>query len=90
VPHLLKVHKSNTIFKSANLRICDLRNLSADCPSLVRVYTVLLCLGKADDQCRHEEVYIEQFLLIEVQVGITLTTSIPLRRRRELTLPALL
>jgi hypothetical protein len=30
VPHLRKVRKSNKIFKSANLQICDLQNLFAD------------------------------------------------------------
>jgi hypothetical protein len=28
-------------------------------------------------QCRHEEVYIEQFLLLVVQVEITITTAMP-------------
>jgi hypothetical protein len=30
VPHLLKVSKSNKLFKSANLQVCDLRNLFTD------------------------------------------------------------
>ncbi len=29
-PHLRKVYKSNKLFMSANLRICDMRNLLAD------------------------------------------------------------
>jgi hypothetical protein len=33
--HLRKVGKSNKLFKSANLRICDLPNLFADRPPLV-------------------------------------------------------
>ncbi len=33
--HLPKVSKSNKLFKSANLRVCDLRNLLADRPHLV-------------------------------------------------------
>ncbi len=31
VSHLWKVRKYNKLFKAANLRICDLRNLFADC-----------------------------------------------------------
>ena len=31
--HLRKVRKSNKLFKSANLRICDFRNLYADRPA---------------------------------------------------------
>jgi hypothetical protein len=41
---------------------------------------LLLCMtarGKADSQCRREEVYIVQPLLLAVQVGITLTTAMP-------------
>ncbi len=34
VSHLRNVCKSNKLFKSANLRICDLRNLPADRPHL--------------------------------------------------------
>ncbi len=34
MPHLRMVQKSNKLFKSANLRICDLRNLIAERPSL--------------------------------------------------------
>jgi hypothetical protein len=34
VSHLRKVRKSVTLFKSANLRICDLRNQVADRPLL--------------------------------------------------------
>ena len=33
--HLRKVRKSNKLFKSAHLRICNLRNLFADDPSLL-------------------------------------------------------
>jgi hypothetical protein len=35
VPHLRKVRKSNTLFKSANLRICNLLNLFADRPLVI-------------------------------------------------------
>jgi hypothetical protein len=35
--------------------------------------------GKEGGQCRHEEVYIEQPLLLAVQVVITLTTAMPPR-----------
>jgi hypothetical protein len=34
VSHLQMVHKSNILLKSATLRICDLRNLFADRPTL--------------------------------------------------------
>jgi len=34
VPNLRKVRKSNKLFRSADLRICSLRNLFADCPPL--------------------------------------------------------
>jgi hypothetical protein len=32
--HLRKVRKTNKVFSSTNLRICDLRNLFADRPTL--------------------------------------------------------
>jgi hypothetical protein len=38
LPHLRKVHKSNKLMKSVNLRIRDLRNLFADRPPLQRVF----------------------------------------------------
>jgi hypothetical protein len=34
VPHLRNLRKYNKLFRSANVRICNLRNLFADCPSL--------------------------------------------------------
>jgi len=38
---LRKVHKSNKLLNSANLRICDLRNLFADRPPLLAKYCYL-------------------------------------------------
>jgi hypothetical protein len=44
LPHLRKVRKSNKLFKSANLRICDLRNgpptyvISCACMCTVDIY----------------------------------------------------
>ncbi len=41
------------------------------------LFLCMMARGKAGGQCRHEEVYMEKFLLLVVQVEITLTTAMP-------------
>jgi hypothetical protein len=48
VSQLWKVCKSKKLLRSENLRICDLRNLFADCPPLViniGIYNVIYFFG---------------------------------------------
>jgi hypothetical protein len=60
VPHLRNVRKSNKLFKSAHLRICDLRNLFADRPPLVFFYWI--CTNFSDLQLTFRDPYLFCFI----------------------------